>query len=163
MHSEKVVSRVVDLVRECIKRKIPTVFSQFINPPGSSFEHFLDWTSVRESPEIDLNEELVPFADVIIQKNFYTAFTPEFERLTITAGWDTMLICGVSTESCVLKTAVDAFERNLRPIVLSDACASDQGKEMHKKGIEILEIMIGKQQVMPKREVFTALQTETKN
>jgi nicotinamidase-related amidase len=58
------------------------------------------------------------------------------------------LICGIAIESCVCKTAVDAFERNLTPWVLVDACASHAGTMTHEAGLVVTSRFIGKRQLI---------------
>ena len=45
-------------------------------------------------------------------------------------GIDTLVLAGISTSGVVLSTVLDAFDRDYRVIVLSDACA-DPDAEMH--------------------------------
>jgi nicotinamidase-related amidase len=49
-------------------------------------------------------------------------------------GWTDLYVCGIDTDICVLKTAVDAFEYDLTPWILQDACASHAGPEAHTAG-----------------------------
>jgi len=156
-HSESAIPFVVRLVKECAKRKVPVVFTAFRNEPDSPFERLIGWDNVRQKPETDLYEAFQSYAEVLIEKSYYTAFTDEFDSLLRDRGWMTILICGVTTESCVLKTAVDAFERDLVPIVISDACSSDLGSEMHRIGLAILEVLIGKKQIMTIDELLAKL------
>jgi nicotinamidase-related amidase len=58
-----------------------------------------------------------------------------------------VFICGIATESCVMKTAIDLFERNIRPIVIQDACCSHAGEAAHNAGLLIIERNIGKAQI----------------
>ncbi len=160
-HSRSAIPRIGTVVGELLKRQLPIVFTKFLNLPDSSFERLLDWTSVRERPEIELHRSILPVAKIVIEKSSYTAFTDEFRLLREEAGWETLLICGISTESCILKTAVDAFELGVRPVVISDACASDQGPGVHEKGIEILEILIGKRQIVTVHQLLSALERKT--
>jgi hypothetical protein len=55
-----------------------------------------------------------------------------------------------------MKTAVDAFERNLTPVVISDACGSHAGVDVHNAGLLILERFIGKDQIVTTVEFFRA-------
>jgi nicotinamidase-related amidase len=45
---------------------------------------------------------------------------------------DTVVICGIATEICVLFTAIDAYMRELRVIVPEDCVASETRKEASK-------------------------------
>lgn len=156
-HSESIIPSVLKLVEECAKRRIPLVFTVFRNVIGSPFERLIGWEKVREGSETDLYEAFKPFAEIVIEKNYYTAYTREFNQLVEAQGWETILLCGVATESCVLKTAVDVFEKELLPIVIADACASDLGVEMHLQGLSVLEVLLGKNQIMIIDEVLLEL------
>ena len=52
---------------------------------------------------------------------FDTDLKAELERL----GADHLLVCGVSTHSCVAQTAIDGFAENIHVGVVRDAVASD--------------------------------------
>jgi nicotinamidase-related amidase len=156
-HSLTVVPNICRVIEACSRSGVPILFTAFMNTIGSPFERLIGWNKVRNPPETDLHESVRPFADILITKNFYTAFTSELDELVKKYGWTTILICGVATESCVLKTAVDAFERQLTPIVIADSCASDLGTEMHSMGLAVIEVLIGKDQIVSTDEVVTKL------
>jgi nicotinamidase-related amidase len=48
----------------------------------------------------------------------------------------------------VLKTAVDAFERDLTPWIVQDACASHAGPEPHNAGLLVARRFIGRSQII---------------
>lgn len=156
-HTEHVIPTIVKIVEECSERRLPIVFTKFHNCLNSPFERLLAWYQVREEPETDFHRDLVKFAHTVIEKSGYSAFTGEFSLMRETAGWETILICGMSTESCILTSAVGAFEQGVRPIVVSDACASNQGSLMHENAIEILKILVGKHQIMTAGELLSKL------
>jgi len=54
-----------------------------------------------------------------------------------------LVLCGIATDGCVLKTAVDAFERGIEPVVVVDACASHAGNAVHEAGLLLLGRFIG--------------------
>lgn len=146
--SRHVVSNVVTLATECQRRSIPLVFTRFHNREGSPYESLIGWRRLRSEEETSITEELSTFTAQIIDKDFYSAFTDDFEQLLDENGWKTLILCGVATECCVMKTAADAFERNLTPVVISDATASDAGVDAHKAGLMILGRFIGKGQLV---------------
>ena len=146
--SRYIIPNVVTLASECQRRSIPIVFTRFHNREGSPYETLIGWRRLRTETETNITDELSDFAGKIIDKDFYSAFTEEFEQLVEKNGWQTLILCGVATESCVMKTAVDAFERNLTPVVISDACASHAGAEVHDAGLMILGRFIGKDQLV---------------
>ncbi len=147
-HSTPVIDSVRGLIKEARVRQVPVLFTRFRNLPNSPFEKLVGWTKVRDKPETDLYPMMFADVDHHIEKLFYTACTNEFLALAAQHSWRTLVICGLSTESCILKTAVDAFEHRFTPIVVADACASDLGRQTHLKGLEIIRILIGNDQVM---------------
>jgi len=156
-HSEHIVQNVDALIRGCQELTIPVVFSRFFNVSGSPYETLIGWDRVNNEPETDIVDDLLPLVESLIDKSFYTAITPEFVARIKRNGWKTIVLCGIATESCVLKTAADAFEFGVRPVVISDACASDMGEASHLAGLLVLESLIGKDQIMSINELLGCL------
>ncbi|GAA3083901.1 hypothetical protein GCM10020000_82690 [Streptomyces olivoverticillatus] len=50
-------------------------------------------------------------------------------------GWTDLLLCGIDTDSCVYDTAVAAYHGGLRPWIVTDACASTGGAEVHEAAL----------------------------
>ena len=155
--SNHITERINKLIKECSGRTIPVVFSKFFNVSGSPYETLMGWNRIHNEVETDIVDELAPFVETLIDKNFYTSLTTQFLELVRKNDWKTILLCGVATESCVLKTAVDVFEAGLRPIVISDSCASDRGEEFHEAALKILPRFIGKDQIMSTNELLERL------
>jgi nicotinamidase-related amidase len=156
-HSQHIVQNVDALIRGCQDLSIPVVFSRFFNVAGSPYESLIGWNRVHKEPETEIIDDLLPLVEALVDKSFYTAITPEFLARIGRNGWKTIVLCGLATESCVLKTAADTFELGLRPVVISDACASDMGEASHLAGLLVLESLIGKDQIMPMNELFECL------
>ncbi|MFN0279174.1 MAG: isochorismatase family cysteine hydrolase [Pyrinomonadaceae bacterium] len=156
-HSRHIVQNVDGLIRCCQNLLIPVVFSRFFNFAGSPYETLIGWNRVNNEPETDIVDDLLPLVEALIDKSVYTAITPEFVTRIGRNGWKTIILCGIATESCVLKTAADAFELGLLPIVISDACASDRGEEFHKAALKILPRFIGKDQIMTANKLLEYL------
>lgn len=123
------------------------LFTQFVNRKNSSFRKIMRWERMKTSPEIDIVTELKPYAKRVFTKNNYTAFTPSFLRYLQKYKIKKLYVVGIDTECCVLKTAVDAFEKGFTPYVLIYYCASHSSPSWHRKGITLLEKYIGKRQV----------------
>lgn len=147
-HTNHVIQNVDVLIRGCQHFLIPIVFTRFFNTVGSPYETLIGWDKVHSAPETDIVDEFFSFAETLIDKNFYSALTDDFKNLIEEHQWKTLVLCGIATESCVLITAADAFELGLRPIVISNACASDMGETSHLAGLLALQSLIGKNQIM---------------
>jgi len=150
-HSEPIVPIIADLVSRWHAACGDVIFTRYLNYAGSPFERLIGWTEMVEAPGTDLVTELAPYINPstpIIDKYIYTLFTPEGTRLVEERGWTDLYICGIDTEICVLKTAVDAFERNLTPWIIKDACASHSGPDAHDAGLFIASRFIGINQII---------------
>ncbi len=146
--SKHVIPNVVRLIEECKSRNISTVFTRFHNLEGSPYERLIGWKRLRSAPETALTAEMIPYLETVIDKEIYSAFVPKFNDLVAANNWNTFILCGVATDSCIMKTAVDVFERKFIPLVISDACASHAGDEVHNAGLMILGRFIGKGQIL---------------
>jgi nicotinamidase-related amidase len=120
-----------------------TLFTQFINHPNSPYVRYMNWHRLIEPAETAIAPALAPHAKVVFQKAIYTSLTPEVLQFLQDKQIETAYICGIDTDCCVLQTAVDLFEQNIRPIVLLDHCASNGGPESHEAAIRVLTRSIG--------------------
>ena len=135
----------------------PIMFTRFINKPDSGFVKWIHWSRFQEEPETLLCPELAEIAaNNVLDKNGYTAFVPAFRAYLLDNEIDRIFICGVATDSCVLKTAADAFEEGIEPVVVKDACASHAGDEVHEAGLLLISRFVGRGQIRTTEEVVTS-------
>ncbi|WP_308281905.1 cysteine hydrolase family protein [Dietzia aurantiaca] len=80
--------------------------------PGTEQAQFLDGLDTGEHVEVVKTRD---------SAFFKTSLAAELARL----GVDHLLLCGVSTHSCVSQTAIDGFAENVHIAVARDAIASD--------------------------------------
>jgi nicotinamidase-related amidase len=150
-HSMHVVPVISDLVSRWSTAGHPVVFTRYRNYLGSSFERFFRWSRLQSAPETDIVPELVDqaaSARTVLDKTGYTVFTDEAAALIDDAGWTDLVFCGIATESCVLKSAADAFEQGYAPWLLTDASASDAGAAVHDAGLTVARRLIGPRQLI---------------
>lgn len=157
--SSHVVEPVGALVSTWARLGWPIYFTRFINEVGSQWEEWLDWHRLQTSPETDIIPTLAKSADdaVTFEKTRYSCVTgPVLDAMTRDA-WSEVVICGVATDGCVMESAVDFFERRIRPLVVVDACASHAGDEIHKMGLTLLTRSIGPRQLVTMKELLGLL------
>lgn len=147
-HSQHVTQPIAHLVRRWHALGGTSVFTRFMNAPDSLFEQLIHWTRLRSAEETALHADVAPLATHVFDKSGYSFFTEEGERLVQANGWRQLIFCGIATESCVLKSAVDAFERGIVPWVVKDACASHAGNETHAAGLHLIGRFIGRDQII---------------
>jgi nicotinamidase-related amidase len=158
--SRPVLRRLVPLVRRWTDAGAPLVLTAYHNHPGSQFERLLGWTEVQGPPDTTIVDELQPYLPVaagVLAKTGYSAFVPELDKLVEQHGWTDIVVCGLDTDTCVLKTVADAFERGHTPWLVRDACASHGGLSHHRSGLTLAGRFIGIDQLVTRREVEAAL------
>ncbi|MGW1057350.1 isochorismatase family cysteine hydrolase [Micromonospora rubida] len=158
--SRHVIPKVVALVERWEAAGRPVVFTRYHNYPGSPFERLIHWTAVQSPPATEIVPELTAHTDrarAVIDKRIYSYFSLEGADLAEQEGWTDLIFCGVATESCVLKSAVDAFERDLTPWLVTDASASHGGQAAHDAGLLVARRFIGAGQLITVSEVEDSL------
>ena len=154
--SRHVVPAIVDLVARWQAAGGQTIYTRYLNYADSPFERIIGWKRMRDAPETELIEELQPYLEGqdVIDKTIYSLFTEDGSRLVDQHGWTDLVICGIATESCVCKTAVDAFERDITPWVVTDASASHAGQEAHDAGLLVTGRFIGHNQLVTSKQIL---------
>lgn len=99
---------------------------------------------VRDTWDAEIVDELAPQAgDRVIDKTRYSAFYgTDLEAQLSALSVDTVIVCGVTSNVCVESTVRDAFFRDIRVIVPSDATAAVT-PEMHASALRNFEYSFG--------------------
>lgn len=152
---QHIVPVVSGLIEHFNAQNKPVVFTRFINIPESGYVKWIRWSRLMTEPEINIIPELQQYVQKTFDKNYYTAFTDEFSSYIKENEIERVYICGVATDSCVLKSAIDAFEKGIEPLVIKDACYSHAGDEAHNAGLYLLSRNIGKYQIIESQQVLS--------
>lgn len=83
----------------------------------------------------------------VIEKPSYSCVDDSLVERLRGEGVDTAHICGIDTDQCVLMTAGDFIQNDIRPIVYANLTASAAGTEYHESGLLLLRRLIGNEQV----------------
>jgi nicotinamidase-related amidase len=159
--SAHVVPRIVDLVRRWQATGGDVVFTRYVNHPESPFVRLMGWSKLMDSPSIDIVADLEPFtgrATAVLDKRGYGLFADQAgAALVADRGWTDIYVCGIATESCVLATALGAWELDLVPWLIEDASASHAGQDAHDAGRLVMKRFIGEGQIIRIGDVPAAL------
>ncbi|MEV0105508.1 isochorismatase family cysteine hydrolase [Nocardia sp. NPDC050799] len=166
-HSRHVVPVIRDLARQWTRAGHAALFTRYHNYEGSPYQRLIGWNELRNAPQTDLAPELQPIAEAptakILDKRTYTALTDEGRELL--AGYTDLYLCGIATDGCVFKTALDAFDGDYTPWVIEDACASNATRhsatEVHRSALMLMSRLIGSGQLIQSSDVSAALQSST--
>ena len=150
----------------------PIIFTRYVNTSDSPARLFLETEDMSDFGSAGIESKIgevmgakAPGLDTygvtelpegfgakryLLTKNIYSAVTPEFEELLAELDLENtgMYIAGADTESSVLKTALDLFERSIEPIILAEFCGSHRGLGTHERALELLKELIGAERVI---------------
>ena len=146
-YTRHIPSRIVSLIEQ--GSYDPILFTCFINTEGGPYHRFMDWHDCVKPPETDLVTEMQPFADHTrtYRKDGYAGIPEELADYLIDSEIDRVTVVGIDTDMCVLKVAMDIFDLNIEPIILTDCCASTSGLQSHLAGLAVLARNIGADQL----------------
>lgn len=124
------------------------IFTRFENLPDSPFEHHLQWQEMQHPPETDLVSVLLPYAETVVVKHGYSSLTADVQALLSQGSIEELVIVGLETDACVLKTAFDAFDAGYRVRVISNLCATGAGDDAHQQALALLRRNIGAESIV---------------
>lgn len=121
-------------------------FTKFINDEISNFYKILNYKGCIN--ENDRKIVLDTQNNKVFTKRIYTAVNDEFKTYIKENEIEKVYLCGIDTDACVLKTAIDLFENNIDVKVIENCCMSHSGKKYHNYAIKILKKLIGKESII---------------
>jgi nicotinamidase/pyrazinamidase len=129
-----VIPNLQRLLEEGRKRKIPIVFACDSFMEGDFiFKGKMKVHSLRGTKGAEVLDALKPEpTDIILPKRRFSAFFKTDLDMTLRVlGIDTIVVTGITTEVCVLMTAMDGLCHDFSVIILEDCCAS-RNREIHQ-------------------------------
>ena len=132
--------RVVEPTRELIRLFSPdVVFTRFVapqRPTGAWVGYYEEFPFALQPPDADDYQLVDEFKGApTLDKTTFGAWGPE-----LAAKADGRLVlAGVSTDCCVISTALSAVDAGVRVQVVEDACAGSTA-ENHAKAIDVMRL-----------------------
>ena len=117
-------------------------FTRFVaprSPAGAWRSYYEQWPFALQPPSAAIYQLAEPFADEpgrTLDATTFGKWTPE---LAASVGAGPLVLAGVSTDCCVLSTAVAAADAGVAVQVAADACAGVDD-ESHAKALDILRL-----------------------
>ncbi len=101
--------------------------------------------AIEGAPITEVVPELKPRpGEHTVFKHRYSPFdNTDLELLLRNLRVETLVICGVNTNNCVLCSCFEAFNRDYRVVVMRDVCASMNGADYHDAAIKLIEAALG--------------------
>ncbi|WP_308283302.1 cysteine hydrolase family protein [Pseudonocardia nigra] len=144
-------------VRQLVTALAPQVtFTRFVapaEPAGAWVDYYAQWPFALQPPDAPLYDvvDALP-AGPTVSATTFSKWGPE---LAAAVGSGTLLLAGVSTDCCVLSTAVAAADAGVRVRVVEDACAgADDGS--HAQALAVLALYAPLIEVIDTESVLAA-------
>jgi nicotinamidase-related amidase len=136
-------AEIVDPVRRLAGALRPrVVFTRFVAPdaPHGAWQRYYDqWPFALQPPAAPIYALADPFAAMAGPTLDATTFSKWGPDLAAKAGSGALVLAGVSTDCCVLSTALAAADAGTQVLVVSDACAGIDD-ESHAKALDIMRL-----------------------
>lgn len=131
------------------------IFACFKNERGSMFEKTLGWKKFQNKKDRRILAELNHAGAKIFFHRGYTVFTKKLAGFIKKNKFTHVYLCGVYTDVCIIKAAMDAFDNNIKVRVVHDACGSLHGENNHRFAMDSLKHIIGKNNIVPTKDVIS--------
>ncbi|MHB1596193.1 MAG: cysteine hydrolase family protein [Streptosporangiaceae bacterium] len=136
---DQVVAPIRDLASAYAPRVTFTRFVAPAAPQGSWRDYYQQWPFALQPPDApvyDLVPEFASGAGVTVDATTFSKWGPD---LAARVGAGTMVLAGVSTDCCVLSTALAAADAGVPVRVVAEACAGVDD-ESHAKALDIMAL-----------------------
>lgn len=127
------------LLEESRKRRFPIIFACDSFLEGDFiFKGRMKVHSLRGTKGAEVVEDLNPKpTDIILPKRRFSAFfKTDLDQTLRTLGVETIVVTGITTEVCVLMTAMDGLSHDFSVILLED-CSASRKKEFHQGCLDL--------------------------
>ena len=129
-----IILNIQRLLVESRKREIPIIFAcdSFLKE-DFIFKGRMKVHSLRGTKGAEVVDDLkLQPTDIILPKRRFSAFfKTDLDQTLRTLGVDTIIVTGITTEVCVLMTAMDGLCHDFSVILLED-CSASRSKEFHQ-------------------------------
>ena len=136
-------AEIVDPVRRLAEAFGPrVVFTRFVAPAvpqGAWRPYYEQWPFALQPPDAPIYKLAAPFAAMAGATLDATTFSKWGPDLAARAGPGPLVLAGVSTDCCVLSTAVAAADDGIGVRVVADACAGVDD-ESHASALHVMRL-----------------------
>lgn len=148
MWAAATVARIRDLTGEFAGRVIVTRFVADPDPVGSWVPYYEEWPFARvpdTDPLYAVVPELAGVADHVVTEPTFGKWTPALRAITGPAPH--LVLTGVSTDCCVIATALPAADAGAQVVVKADACAGSS-PENHQRALDAMALFAPQIQIV---------------
>jgi nicotinamidase-related amidase len=134
------VGSIAGLVADLVPQFGPRViFTRFVPPrqvEGSWRSYYEKWRFAAGTHDSDLWSVIEPWHQAAsISSHTFSKWVPELRA--VVGPYPTMVLCGISTDCCILATAFAAVDGGAHVRVVADACAA-KTRELHEAALQMM-------------------------
>ncbi|RJQ15515.1 isochorismatase family protein [Candidatus Woesearchaeota archaeon] len=148
--SEKILPNIEKLMAHFSE---DVIFCCFRNEKNSFFEKTLHWKRFQKESDVALMKELQSYCHKKYYHAGYTVLTSALRNHIKNKQIEKISLCGVYTDVCISKAAMDLFDRKISVAVVADACTSLHGNGAHAAAVKSLQYVIGKKHILSTAEI----------
>jgi nicotinamidase-related amidase len=143
--------KIIELTRKHVFDRVVCV--KFVNRDDGVFPKYHRYYDMHKGKEVEIVDDLN--VDLVINRSIYSCVSEDFiEKVVKINDGDNLVelfLCGIGTDTSIMKSALDLFERDINPLVLVDYCIpNDNSAITQLKGIKIMTQMIGEKCIVHK-------------
>lgn len=125
------------------------IATRFINKAESLHKSELNMKDMTMlSPHAKLVENIGVLADIVIMKSTYTSLTMDVAKLLEKNKVEEVYIAGFNTDTSIMATALELFDKGIKPKILSHLCGSINGNAINEAALQILKGALGEDNIL---------------
>ncbi len=127
---------------------------KFVNRDDGVFPKYHRYYDMHKGKEVELIDDLT--ADLVINRSVYSCVSDDFIQKVVKINdgdnLQELFLCGIGTDKSILKSALDLFERDIKPIILTEYCIpNDSSAITQLKGINFVSQLISDKCIVTKK------------
>lgn len=140
----KIIPRIKELLDFTRRQGLPIIYVNDAHLPFDKELRVRGSHAIKGKPGSQIIEDLKPQStEYVIEKRTYSGFfATDLDALLRDIGVDTLILVGVSSDGCILCTALDAFYRGYSIIVVED-CVESFTEEGLKIALHLMKTLCG--------------------
>lgn len=125
------------------------IATRFINKSESLHRSELNMQEMTMlSPYAKLAGNINHIADIVIMKSTYTSLTTDVAKLLEKNNVKEVYLAGFNTDTSIMATALELFDKGIKPKILSQLCGSVKGNTRNSVALEILKDALGENNIL---------------
>jgi nicotinamidase-related amidase len=146
---EEIVPTVTRLVEAHLPNVVMTRFVPSATPSGAWLRYYERWPFAAQNAAHEMWQIVQPlradasagkggtFTGTVVDKSTFSKWGPELERLVGPLGQ--MILAGVSTDCCVISTALAAADAGVEVLIAAQACAGIDDSA-HEQALQVMAL-----------------------